>query len=314
MHERLVPGATLGGYVVERHLARGGMADVYLARDRASGAHVALKVIAADVEVVQRELEHEARAATCVRHPNVAATIAAGVDAGRAFLVMEHVDGVSVRDLLGALTRVVVPIAVRLHVVAGAARGLDAAHEARDARGAPLGLVHRDVSPSNLLLARSGEVRVIDFGIAKTRERATQTRLGVLKGKLSYMSPEQAAGARLDARSDLFSLGIVLHELLSERKLFAAASPAELRRLVVRAEIPPLPAHVPAPIAELVAAMLQRDPASRPASAREIAETLERALRGDEAAQLAPIVDALVDGRAHEDALYDAATRIDELD
>ncbi|UJR83805.1 serine/threonine-protein kinase [Sandaracinus amylolyticus] len=312
MHDRLDPGATLGDFVVERHLARGGMADVYLARERSSGALVALKVIAADLAVVQRELEHEARAATRVRHPNVASVLGAGVDAGRAFLVMEHVDGVSVRDLLGALARVVVPIAVRLHVIAGAARGLHAAHEACDERGVPLGLVHRDVSPSNVLLARDGHARVIDFGIAKTRERATQTRLGVLKGKLSYMSPEQAAGARLDARSDVFSLGVVLHELLSERKLFAAPSPAELRRLVVRAEIPPLPAHVPASIAALVTAMLQRDPASRPGSAREVAEIVDTALRGDEAAQLAAIVEHVARSREQDDAVFEGATMIDD--
>ncbi|MEJ7727684.1 MAG: protein kinase [Polyangiaceae bacterium] len=203
-------------------------------------------------------------------------------------------------------------------IAAGAARGLGHAHELRDEAGAPLGVVHRDVSPHNVFVTRDGEVKVLDFGIAKARSRLLETRSGLGRGKVAYFAPEQLVGAPLDARSDLFSLGTVLWEMLVGRPLWdrqqddltarairqdPAPPPADARRAQARAvqTVDPMSSHLEvsdaalAALDALVLRLLSKFPTTRPAHARDVAVELERiAAELVGGARVAPIVAALV--------------------
>ena len=199
--------ARIGRYQVVRPLAQGGMAELYLARrvDRAGGPAVALKVLgrarAADPEARAMFLD-EARVAGLLAHPNIAAAVEVDELDGHCLLAMEYVDGADLRVLLAAAQRagVAIPLETALSIVSAAALGLDHAHRRCAPDGAPLRLVHRDVSLSNIMVGRAGEVKVIDFGIATTAIASVHTSPGVVRGKASYMSPEQCLGDRVDAR------------------------------------------------------------------------------------------------------------------
>ncbi|MBZ0237187.1 MAG: protein kinase [Deltaproteobacteria bacterium] len=222
------PGSMLGRYQVLSHLATGGMAEIYLAR--ATGLegferYVVVKCIkpehARDERFVRMFID-EARLSAQLHHQNIAQVYDIGQEGGAFYFAMEYVHGENVRELLHsvALRKARIPLEHALTIVAGAAAGLHYAHEARSSDRRPLDIVHRDVSPSNIIVTFDGAVKVVDFGIAKAAVRMTETRSGSLKGKIAYMSPEQCRGEVVDRRSDVFALGIVLYELTTVTRLF----------------------------------------------------------------------------------------------
>lgn len=287
-------GRTIGRYTLLRRIAKGGMAEVYLARsDGASGVskQVALKRILpqhAHNERFVAMLVDEAKIAVTLAHPNIAQVFEFGLEAEDFFLVMEHVPGPSLADLLRRIDArappgrtLGLPIRHAVHVVAEVARGLEHAHTRTDVRGRPLGIVHRDVSPQNVLVSYGGDVKLIDFGIARARNRLAETQAGVIKGKLRYLAPEIAAGEEPDHRADVYCCGIVLFELLTGEALYAPASDFEAiemaTRGVVRSPRASNPA-VPAELDALVRRTLSRDRAGRPPTARALQDDLRRFL------------------------------------
>ncbi len=213
----------MGRYVVFEAFARGGMATVHLGRlsaDRGFSRLVAIKMLARDhsgSSVYARALEEEARIASRIRHPNVVQPLDFVVDGEDLFVVMEYVHGVALSQLLAASEHdgQPMPAAVSVAIIADALKGLHAAHEATDELGRLLGVVHRDVSPQNILVGVDGVARLADFGIAKVMRSAERTQTGIVKGKLAYMPPEQLRGLPLTRQADVFSLGAVLAESLS---------------------------------------------------------------------------------------------------
>jgi serine/threonine-protein kinase len=221
----------------------------------------------------------EARLAARISHPNVVRTLDVVAEAGEVFVVMEYVHGATLAELVLASRRRGERIEPRIAVgvVAAMLQGLHAAHEARDAMGERLNLVHRDVSPHNALLGPDGVPRLLDFGIAKAAGRLQTTGAGQLKGKLAYMSPEQARGEALTQRTDIFSASIVLWELLAGRRLFYAENEAEvIGRVLTHGIVAPstLQSDVPAALDRVVLKGLERVPANRYATAREMAVDL----------------------------------------
>ncbi|MBP9206997.1 MAG: serine/threonine protein kinase [Kofleriaceae bacterium] len=276
---------SLGAFEVVHALSSGGMGDVLLARRRGPGGFeqlAAIKTIRpelAGTAAVRAMFLDEAAILARLGHPAVAAVHDFGEQGGTLYLVMEYVAGVSFRTLVerGA------PPLVVAQAVAEAARGLHAAHELRDLGGGLLGVVHRDISPDNLMLGFDGHVKVIDFGIALVRGRqAPVTELGTVKGKPPYMSPEQVKNEPIDRRSDVFSLGVVLHELLTGRPLFDGDSLYAVARAVEHQVIAPpsrrAPA-VPAALDAVVLAALARPLGERLPTAAALAEALSEVVR-----------------------------------
>jgi serine/threonine-protein kinase len=221
------------------------MARIYIARTTGIGSferHVVLKMItperANDATAVQMFLD-EARLAASLNHQNVAQVFEVGEDGGIHYLAMEYVHGQDLRALLAKAgsqgTRV--PLELALTVVAGAAAGLNHAHERRDGNGVPLGIVHRDVSPSNIMIGLDGSVKLLDFGIAKATQRSVETVSGIIKGKFAYMAPEQCRGRDVDRRSDVFSLGIILYEITTQHRCFRADSDFDTMHRIVTGDV-----------------------------------------------------------------------------
>jgi len=221
------------------------MARIYIGRSTGLGSferHVVLKMIlperANDYTAVQMFLD-EARLAASLNHQNVAQVFEVGEDSGIHFLAMEYVHGQDLRALLAKAgsegTRV--PLELALTVVAGAAAGLNHAHERRSSDGTPMGIVHRDVSPSNIMIGYDGAVKLLDFGIAKATLRSVETQSGIIKGKFAYMAPEQCRGRDVDRRSDVFSLGIILYEVTTQHRCFRADSDFDTMHRIVTGDI-----------------------------------------------------------------------------
>ncbi|MCS6797954.1 MAG: protein kinase [Myxococcota bacterium] len=281
------PGHELGPYTVVRHLKQGGMATLYLARRRSDGQLVALKVVhqhlGEDAHLV-RVLLDEAILAMRIVHPNVARVEAAHEVGGVHFLAIEYVDGASLAQLLQALIRQQRRIRPELavYIAMCVADGLHAAHELVGEHGEPLNVVHRDVSPQNILLSYGGDVKLIDFGIAKSRARVHQSLTGLsIKGKVRYMSPEQARGLPVDRRTDIYALGVVLWEMLTMRPLFWGETDFELLQKVQSPEVKPPGAFVrgipPALDAAVLHALAAR-PSDRPPSALAFRQALGEAV------------------------------------
>jgi serine/threonine protein kinase len=276
----------LGRYALFDQIAQGGMATVHLGRlvgPVGFSKIVAIKQMhesaARNPDFVAMFLD-EARLSGRVQHPNVVATFDVIANGGEAFLVMEYVHGESLSALLRA-TRVrnerLTP-AFAVHILCDVLAGLHAAHEASDEHGGPLNLIHRDVSPQNIMVGVDGVARVLDFGIAKAAGRLQETQTGQLKGKLGYMAPEQLLGRPLDRRVDIFAAGICLWEAISGRKMFDADNSGQLMYQVLETEIPPLSAiaDVPLALSRAVERATAREPSDRFATAREFARELER--------------------------------------
>lgn len=269
-----------GEHALLRQLGEGGMGTVWLARS--PRGLVALKTMRRDQAAdprVRRMFEREMRLAASIGHRNVAAVLESGVsEEGSPYLVMEHVDGLSLRALGHAVGRL--PTAIALRIARDACLGLHAAHELRAPSGESLGLVHRDVSPHNVLVSRDGVTKVIDFGVAKVRAAVIgdTTSSGCTKGKVRYMAPEQALGRAVDRRADIFAVGSVLCEMLTGEPLLVAENDlAILRRLVSQAPIP-VPASIPEPVRVVLARALAKAPKDRFASAADLADALDHAL------------------------------------
>jgi serine/threonine-protein kinase len=238
---------TFGRYELLRKLAAGGMGQVYLARQKGPVGFQKLLVVkrllphlSEDDEFIQMFLD-EARIAALLNHPNIAQIYDLGEVDGTYYIAMEYVHGEAISDVLkrALQRRGAMPIAFKCRVIADAAAGLDAAHHARSPSGRKLALIHRDVSPQNVLVGFNGSVKIIDFGVAKAANKFSQTNVGQIKGKHAYMSPEQARGEPLDNRSDVFGLGTVFYEILTNTRLFKRESEMATLKAVVGAKVTP---------------------------------------------------------------------------
>lgn len=275
---------SIGRYLLGGPIAVGGMASVHLGRlDGPVGFRrtVAIKRMLgafASSQQAREMLIDEARLAGRVHHGNVVQTLDVVEDRGELFLVLEYVQGESLDHLLAKCREQGrrAPVRVVTAVLVGALRGLHAAHEVKGEDGQPLELVHRDLSPHNLIVDVNGVTRVLDFGVARARGRLQGTTDGQLKGKLAYLSPEQVHG-EASRRSDLFTAGVVLWEALAGRQLFVGANEAALLSQVLLCRVPPLSSvGVDAPgLQAVLDRVLQREPGDRFATAAELADALE---------------------------------------
>jgi serine/threonine protein kinase len=264
-------------------LGRGGLSQVYFGVLHGARGYVRPVVLKVAIggEDGDEALVREAHVSSRLNHPNLVHVYELFQGDLGLTLAMEYSPGISLHTLVRALAHegVRMPWAVAARIVADAARGLAHAHRARDDDGRPLGILHRDVSLANLLVTEDGFTKVLDFGIARSALAAV-TALDVVKGTVGYMSPEQARGETLTSRTDVFSLGVVLHELLSGRPLFSSADPHAAMQAVVTAPIPPLPTDLPPSLHDIVAHMLVRDPSHRTSTMDALADGLEIAATG----------------------------------
>ncbi|MDB4968452.1 MAG: serine/threonine protein kinase [Myxococcales bacterium] len=279
-----------GKYILLRQLAIGGMAEVYLARQSGPAGFEKecvikriLPSLAADQQFVNMFLD-EARIAARLSHPNIVQIFDLGsIGESDYFLAMEHVHGVDMQQIeeAEAARGGRIPLAVAVRIASNVAEGLEHAHRATDARGQVMGLVHRDVTPSNVIVSFDGVAKILDFGIAKAVARKGRTEVGVIKGKIPYMSPEQVQGESLDFRSDLFSLGTMLYELTTGHKPFEGEGPATLSMKILHDEPPPTDFYVeryPQSLADLIKRAMSKKPADRFQSARDLHEALDEFL------------------------------------
>ncbi len=276
----------LGRYELQAKLAVGGMAEIWLARQSGPAGFTKELVIkkilphlTADKTFVEMFL-NEGRLAALVNHPNVVQVFELGQHGEDYFLVMEHVAGWSLRAVLRRLGErgEQAPIGCIARLMAQVCRGLHAAHELTDASGRPQQLVHRDVSPENVLVSKSGEAKVADFGIAKAVSAAGTTRPGETKGKLAYMPPEQLLGKPLDRRADVYAIGATLYELVAGKRPFMVAADAALSLEILEARPPPLSAlrsDVPPELVAVIERCLEKDVSARWPDALAVARELE---------------------------------------
>ncbi|QRO01350.1 substrate-binding domain-containing protein [Archangium violaceum] len=286
------PHAELGKYLLLATLGRGGMAEVFLALARGPVGFKKLVVIKklrsdmTDQAPMVAMLLDEARLAARLHHPNVVQTLEVGENAAGPFIAMEYLDGQPLDKLIRATLRRPDRPGPSFwgRLVADALAGLHYAHELRDFDGSPLHIIHRDVSPHNLFVTYEGEVKLVDFGIAKAALSSGEvTEAGLVKGKLAYMAPEQALGQPMDRRADVFAMGVVLWELLAGQRLWHADTPAATLQKLLQEPIPPLAGLVPGLDARLEAVCmraLEKDPARRYPTAGLFREELEAALEG----------------------------------
>ncbi|MBK7582942.1 MAG: protein kinase [Myxococcales bacterium] len=308
----------IGRYVLFAELASGGMATVHLGRLKGQAGFartVAIKRshpgFARDPEFVSMFLD-EARIAARIRHPNVVSVLDVEARDGELFLVMDYIHGESLARLWKLSAGSPVPPGIAGRIVADVLYGLHAAHQARNERGEPLQVVHRDVSPQNVLVGADGTARVTDFGIAKAVNRIQTTHEGQLKGKLSYMAAEQLEEKHVDARTDVYAASVVFWELLTARRLHTSADAgATITRILSGNVHPPsrLVPDIPPEIEAIVMRGLAREIDDRFASAQDMAVALERAMRLALPAEVADWVDSL----AH-DSLAERARVVGELE
>lgn len=282
----LTPGTTFGPYCILSHLATGGMAEIYLARATKIRGFQRLVVVkrirpdsAQNEEFVEMFLD-EARLVASLQHAHIAQVFDIGEFDGNYFFTMEFVRGEEVAGLLRRAwqERKTIPLHHVLNIVIQAASGLHYAHSRRDGNGDLRGIIHRDVSPSNILVGSEGSVKVIDFGVAKAADQEHKTTVGALKGKLAYMSPEQVTAKKVDRRSDVFSLGIVLYEMLTGQRLFKGDSDFLILNKVMNAEIEPpsvVRTDCPSQLDAIVLKALSRDVDERYRSCEELQIALE---------------------------------------
>ena len=278
----------LGRYTLVERIRTGGMAEIWRGLAEGPGGFLrkaAIKVIlpgyAEDEDFLQMFMD-EAAIAARLTHSNIAQIHDFDVVDGTAYLAMEYVEGKDLRTVLETAARVRAPIPwdVAAGIALEVAKGLYYVHTLREA-SRPLSIVHRDISPQNLMVSYTGEVKIVDFGIARAAKRTAVTRAGEVKGKCAYMSPEQALGRMVDARTDLFSLGVVLWELLTGRRLFGGETPAETVARLVRTVVPPpheLRPDLPRELSPLVLKALARDPSDRYSNMLVFYDTLSRFL------------------------------------
>jgi len=279
-----------GRYELLLKMGAGGMATIYLGRTcglQGFEKRVVIKKIhdhLADEKQFVDMFMDEARISAMIHHPNVVQIFDLGSIDEALFIAMEYVEGVDLAQLLNAafrMDRSTFGWDFAVRIVADSAAGLHAAHELTDTSGKNIGLVHRDVSPQNILVSYGGHVKIVDFGIAYAAEKISQTQTGTLKGKLAYMSPEQSRGETLDRRSDVFALGIVLFEAVCRRRLFRSKTEAETLLRVSAADVPRpslIRPEIPEDLEEIILKALQGDRNLRYQTAQELQRALEELL------------------------------------
>ena len=284
-------GHQIGGYQVQAPLGAGGMGVVYRALDTKLNRPVAIKLLSDDLAdaAARRRFQREAQTASSLSHPHIVTVYDVGEVDGRQYLVTEFVDGGTLRDWAHATPRTWRQI---IELLTGVADGLATAHGA--------GIVHRDIKPENILVAKNGYAKLADFGLAKlweatdsgavTRTFSADTRPGMIMGTISYMSPEQAAGQPVDARSDIFSFGVVLYELVAGRRPFEGTTDLERLQALISQPAPPLAESsldLPADLRNIVEKALEKDPADRYQTARELVVDMRRLTRATTSAKTA---------------------------
>ncbi|MBI5533346.1 MAG: protein kinase [Deltaproteobacteria bacterium] len=304
----------VGRYAVYGMIASGGMATVHLGRllgpvgfSRTVAIKRMLPLFAEDPEFVSMFLD-EARLAARIRHPNVVPTLDVVATEGELFLVMDYVQGETLARLLHRASKsgTRIPLPVAAAIVSGALHGLHAAHEAKNEQGEPLGIVHRDVSPQNVMVGIDGIPRVLDFGVAKATGRLYTTRAGQLKGKIPYMAPELLKGVKPTRRSDVFAASVVFWELLTGQRLFEGDNNAVLVDIVAQCKVDPPSKRVPglpAGLDDVVMRGLERIPEGRYATARAMASAIEECV----AVAIPSVVGAWVEQIAGESIARQAA-------
>jgi serine/threonine protein kinase len=269
----LTIGTRLGSHEIAALLGKGGMGDVYRARDTRLNRTVAIKLFSRQLNTeAVRRFEQEGRMASALNHPHIVMVHEAGDFKGQPYLVTEFIDGGTLREWAAAAK----PSSQQaVELLAGVADALACAHEA--------GILHRDTKPENILVTKSGYAKLADFGLAKpvTREQedltgtltAGRTQPGLIMGTLSYMSPEQASGKAVDARSDIFSFGVVLYELPAGRRPFSGESDLEVLQKIIHGMPDPLGENIPQPLRAIVEKALKKDPSERYQSMRVLPPT-----------------------------------------
>ena len=273
-------GTQLGSYRIESQLGEGGMGTVYRALDTKLNRPVAIKFLSGDLAdaAARRRFQREAQMASSLNHPHILTVHDAGEFEGRQYLVTEFVDGGTLKDWAKAEKRT---WRQTVELLTDVADGLAAAHAA--------GMTHRDIKPANILVARNGYAKLADFGLAKLTDTTTEdvtrtlaaepTRPGMIVGTIAYMSPEQASGRPVDGRSDIFSFGVVLYELLAGRRPLSGATDLEVLHTIIHGAAQPLAEEVPAALRAVVEKALEKDPADRYQSMRELVIDLRRLMR-----------------------------------
>jgi serine/threonine-protein kinase len=282
---------TLGRYELLTPIGRGGMAVVWAARLRGTHGFSKMVAIKTMLPVLSKDPQFEAmflaeaQMAAGIKHPNVCEILDLGEDRGTVYLVMESIDGEPLSRLEDVCieSRRIVPAGIAARIAAQAARGLHAAHELKTESGDPSAVIHRDVSPQNILVTCEGIAKIVDFGVAKAAVRQTPTTAaGIIKGKVDYLAPEQIEASEIDFRVDIFALGIVLYELLAGVRPFSGQTDLATLLAIASPERAPLlpggdsspPAFSPS-LQAIVARALEKDPARRHGSMRELAVALE---------------------------------------
>ncbi len=320
---------SLGKYQLVKRIAVGGMSEIFLATQGGLDGFeraVVVKCIREDLDTeneVKDMFLDEARIAACLNHPNIVHLYDVGRDGEIAYLAMEYIFG---RDLLVLASRaralhLDIPIRVIVKIMCDALAGLHYAHQVARYEEKPLAVIHRDVSPQNILVSFDGVTKMLDFGIAKASTRLSQTRAGVLKGKYAYMSPEQVRGKDLDHRSDQFSLAVVFYEILSGTRLFQRETDYSTMKAVDACDVPPLQMlrkDVPRRLARVLQKAMRKNPKKRFTSAKEMERSLHRMLKGSglEQSEKVSVFIRLVfaaDLTARDQAIREATDREREL-
>jgi len=295
----IAPGRQIGKYQILQHMATGGMAEIYLARSL--GIHKFQKLVVikrilpgqAHDAALRNMLLDEARIAATLHHSNIVQVFDIGEASGEYFYCMEYLHGRDVASVVAATRRKGVLLAEdqALSIILGMCAGLHYAHDKTDDQDRPLGIVHRDISPTNVFVTFDGGVKLLDFGLVKAEGRATESRSGALKGKLAYMSPEQCRAKPCDRRSDLFAVGIMLWELTTGKRLFTGDCDFDFLTAILEQDIP-RPSTVypgyPDDLERITMKALERDPARRYATAEELQLDLEEYAR-DRKVRISPI-------------------------
>lgn len=278
----------VGRFTLLERLAVGGMAEVFLACERGAHGFERLVVIKKMLPHLQQDdsfvqmFLHEARIAARINHPNVVQILELGESGDDKFIAMEYIDGSTLRELIVAADRrkIFVPVQVAVDLISQALAAAEAVHELKDPLGNPLNLVHRDLSPHNLMVTTTGHVKLLDFGIVKS-DGGERTRTGILKGKLSYMAPEQARQEDIDRRADVYAVGVCLWELLAGTRMLGGKNELAIMQAVVQGDLPELAGFrrdVPERIHMVIRKALAKDPAQRWESADAMRRGLNEAL------------------------------------
>ena len=283
-----------GKYTLLRKIATGGMAEIFLALQRSVAGFEKLVVIKRILPLMNSDkafidmLLHEARIAATLSHPNIVQTFDVGMIDGLYYIAMEHIHGEDVRAIVRQMKAKGVPglpLEHALAIIIGQCSGLAYAHEKRDLNGQPLNIVHRDISPQNVVVTFSGDIKIVDFGIAKSGlQFVEETKSGQVKGKIPYMAPEQAAGEDIDWRADIFATGVMLFELTTGKRLFKSGSEFETLKLICEKEYPrpsQVRAGYPARLERIVMKALAKKREERYQSAREMQADLEAFVRDE---------------------------------